>query len=68
MVICMVQDCGKHSDRDSDEDVSFHRLPVVSDHRGEKDYELRKCQRDGYLAVVSRKDLDYKALDKSTVF
>ena len=60
----MVKDCGKRSDRDSDKDVSFHHLPAVSDHQGEKDYELRKRRRDGYLAAVSRKDLDYNALDK----
>ena len=47
MVICMVKDCGKHSDRNSDKDVSFHRLPAVSNHRGEKDYKLQNRWRDG---------------------
>ena len=42
----------------------FHHLPAVSDHQGEKDYEPRKHRRDGYLAAVSREDLDYNAVDK----
>ena len=60
----MVKDCGKRSDRESDKDVSFHRLPAESDYRGEKDYELQKRRRAGWLAVVSRKDLDYNDLTK----
>ena len=28
------------------------------------DFELRKCRRGGYLAAISRADLDYKSLDK----
>jgi len=64
MVICMVKDCGKRTDRLSDRDVSFHRIPAVTDHQGEVDYQLRKRRRDGYLAAVSRKDVDLNALDR----
>ena len=64
MVICMVKDCGKQTDRLSDRDVSFHRIPAVTDHQGEADYQLRKRRRDGYLAAVSRKDVDLNALDR----
>ena len=65
MVICVVIGCSNRSDRFPDcELVSFHRIPAVSDHQGEKDYELRKERRDGYLRAISREDLDIRSLDK----
>ena len=62
MVICVVIGCSKRSERDKD--VSFHRIPAVSDHQGVADHDLRKRRRDGYLAAISREDLDYSSLDK----
>ena len=52
----------KRSERDKD--VSFHRIPAVSDHQGAEDFDIRKRRRDGYLAAISREDLDYNSLDK----
>ena len=62
MVICVVVGCSKRSERDKD--VSFHRIPAVSDHQGAEDFDIRKRRRDGYLAAISRQDLDYNSLDK----
>ena len=41
-----------------------HRIPAVSDHQGAEDFDIRKRRRDGYLAAISREDLDYNSLDK----
>jgi len=40
------------------------RFIVFPDHQGVEDYKLRKLQRDGYLAAISREDLDFNSLDK----
>jgi len=58
----MVIGCSNRSDRDKD--VSYYRLPAVSDHQGMEDFKLRKRRRDGYLAAVSREDINYDSLDK----
>ena len=60
MVICVVVGCSKRSDRDKD--FWFYRIPAVSDHQGTEDFDLRKRRRDGYLAAISREDLDYNSL------
>ena len=39
----------------------------ITDHYGEADLELRKKRRDGYLAAISREDLDLTALHKYKV-
>ena len=62
MVLCVVIGCSKRSERDKD--VSFHRLPAVHDREGKEDFELRKKRRDGYLAAISREDIDVNELHK----
>ena len=61
MVICAVVGCSKRSKRDKV--VSFYRFPSVSFHGGEADFKLRKKRRDGYLAAISRKDINPDLLD-----
>ena len=70
MVICVVVGCSNRSDRSSGQDASDHdkirffSIPTVTCHQGKEDYELRKKRRDGFLAAISREDLDINALDK----
>ena len=70
MVICVIVGCSNRSDRKSDRDtpdedkVRFFSIPAVTYHQGKDDYELRKKRRDGFLAAISREDLDINALDK----
>ena len=63
MVICAVIGCSARSDREKD--LSFFRLPMVTNHQGKNDYELgkndyelRKKRLDGYLAAISREDIN----------
>ena len=65
MVICCVIGCSKHSDQDKD--VSFCRIPSVTDRYGEHDYELRKKRQAGYLAAISRQDMDMCSLEKCRI-
>lgn len=62
MVICCVIGCSKRSDRDKD--VSFCRIPSATKYYGEREYELRKKRQDGYLAAISRQDIDVNSLEK----
>ena len=62
MVICVVVGCSKYSD--CDKDVTFHRIPAVLKHLNERDLKLSKKRRDGYIATISREDIDHKALEK----
>ena len=55
MVIFCVISCCKRSGRD---DVSFYRIPAVVTHRGKEEEELLKERRAGFLAAISRIDLD----------
>ena len=43
-----------HPGSDQEENISFYRIPAVYDREGKEDYELRKRQRDGYLAAINR--------------
>ena len=52
MVLCVVIGCSKRSGRDKD--VSYYRIPVVIRHQSEREYELSKKRRDGFLAAISR--------------
>ena len=61
MVICVLVGCSKHSDRDKD--VTFHRIPAVLKHLNERDLDLSKRRRDGYIAAISREDIDHTALE-----
>ena len=64
MVICVVVGCANRSDccgQDSDR-VRFFSIPTVSCHQGKEDFESRKKRRDGFLAAISREDLNTKAL------
>ena len=60
MVICAVIGCSARSDRDKD--LSFYRLSTVTNHQGKEDYELRKKRLDGYLAAISREDINPKSI------
>ena len=62
MVICAVIGCSSRSERHKH--LHFYRFPAVTDHQGKKDYELRKKRLDGFLAAVSRQDINYKSLQK----
>ena len=62
MVICVVVGCSKRSDRDKD--VSFHRIPTVRRHYGERELELSIRRREGYLAAISRENIDINDLEK----
>ena len=61
MVICVVFGCSKGYG--CDKDISFHRIPAVTSIQGKDDFELRKKCRDGFLAAISRKDIDIKSLN-----
>ena len=67
MVICVIVCCSNRSDcssKQGKEKVHFFSIPTVTCHQGKEDYELRKKRRDGFLAAISREDLDLKALYK----
>jgi len=53
---------------DEGKKVSFFSIPTVSDYQGKADYELRKKRRDGYLAAISREDIDTSALHKYKIY
>lgn len=56
MVICVVVGCSKRSGRDHN--MSFNWIPAVVRHTDKQDSELSTRRRDGYLAAISRDDLD----------
>ena len=62
MVICAVIGCSACSERDKW--LTFHRFPVLTKCFGEKDFELRKKRLDGYLAAISREDIDPKSIEE----
>ena len=61
MVICAVYGCSSRSGRDKL--ISFYRIPAVSFHKGQQDYELRKKRRAGFLAAISRRDVEAESLN-----
>ena len=61
MVICMVISCLMRSSQNKG--ISFYRIPAVIRHCSEHELELSK-RRDGFLAVVSREDIDIKVSKK----
>jgi len=65
MVLCVVIGCSKRSGRDRD--VSFYRIPRIISHRGQRDYELSKKRRNGFLAAISRDDLTEKVLQNDRI-
>ena len=76
MVICCVVNCFNRSDRGPDfrhnlfsnregeHNVSFFRTPAVIRNQGKLEFELSKRRRGGFVAAISREDLDLKDLDK----
>ena len=54
-------ECSKRSDLDKD--ISFHRIPSVTKYYGEREYELWKKRQDGYLAAISRQDIEGHLLE-----
>jgi len=67
MVICAFVSCSKRSDRESDKDVSFYRIPAIRNDRSPREQELTKRRRAGFVAAICRKDLDLNALHKYRV-
>ena len=65
MVICIVVGCSKRSDRDKD--ISFYRIPSVRKGRSEKEFELSKKWREGFLAAISRADLMTSKLENGRI-
>ena len=64
MVICAIVGCSNRSDTRADDGsrLSFYGIPTVTDRYGKAELELRKKRRDGFLAAISREDLDINAL------
>jgi len=66
MVICAVINCSNQTSRRPSEGhssgsknkVSYYRFPAVTDYYGKKDFELRKKHLEGYLAAISRDDIN----------
>lgn len=65
MVFCIVVGCSKRSGRDKD--VSFYRIPVIRRGRSQRELELSKARRDGFLAAISRKDLTESILENERI-
>ena len=76
MVNCCVVECNNRSDRgpdfrrnlcpnrDGEHNVSFYRIPAIIRDRGKLELELSIRRRDGFLAAISREDLDMNDLGK----
>ena len=62
MVICAFVGCSMRSDRDKG--ISFYRIPAVRRKSSRRKLELSIRRRAGYVAAISREDLDIKALGK----
>ena len=69
MVICAIVGCSNRSDTRSADGsrLSFYGIPTVTDRYGKAELELRKKRRDGFLAAISREDIDMTALHKYKV-
>ena len=65
MVLCAIVGCSNRSDDGSG--LSFYSIPTITDRYGEAKLELCKKRRDGFLAAISREDLDMTALHKYKV-
>jgi len=65
MVICAIVGCSNRSDDGSG--ISLYSIPTVTDRYGQAELELRKKRRDGFLAAISREDLDMTSLHKYKV-
>ncbi|XP_062500329.1 uncharacterized protein LOC134177568 [Corticium candelabrum] len=65
MVLCIVVGCSNRSGRDKD--VSFYRIPVIRTTRSEREFQLSKAQREGFLAAVSRQDLTNIKLENERI-
>ena len=60
MVLCLMIDCGKNTQRDHD--VQFFRVPVVVKHQGEEVEELSSERRRKWIAAINRQDLTEKKI------
>jgi len=65
MVICAIVEYNNCSDDSSG--ISFFSILKVTDRYGKAELELQKRQRGGFLAAISRKELDLTALNKYKV-
>ena len=62
MVQCVCINCSGRLDNGVK--VSLYRIPVVRKGRSQREYKLSLKRRDGFLAVISRDDLDFDHLGK----
>jgi len=79
MVNCCIVGCNNRSDRgpafrrnlcpkrDGEHNVSFYRIPAIIRDRNQLELDLSTRRRDGFLAAISRKDLDMNDLGKYRV-
>ena len=65
MVLCLMIDCGKNTQRDHE--VKFFRVPVVVKHQGEEVEELSSERRRKWIAAINRQDLTEKKLENDRV-
>ena len=57
MVLCVVVGCSKWSPHDKD--VPFYRIPKIIINRGEETKILSEKRRNGFVAVISKRDISY---------
>ena len=79
MVYCCIVGCFNCSDQgpgchrnlcpnqEGDHNVSFYRIPAIIQNQGKLELELSKRRRDGFVAAISREDLDLNDLEKYRV-
>ena len=58
MVVCVVVGCSKLSKHDRD--VSFCRIPKIIINRGEDTRMLSEKRGNGYVAAISKRDINYR--------
>jgi hypothetical protein len=65
MLLCIVFRCSSRSEWDKD--VSFFRIPAVRRGSNDKELQLSKARRDGYVAAISRKDMTESKLENERI-
>ena len=66
MVLCILVGCSNRSGRDKD--VSFYCIPVIRTTRSEREFQLRKARREGFLAAIFRQDLTNSKLENERIW
>ena len=65
MIIRIVVVCLNRSGRDKD--VSFYGIPLIQTTRSEREFQLSKARREGFLAAISRQDLTNSKLENERI-